>query len=103
MTAIVIICVVVVAALAFWLVSVMMVARNPRRGVARGERLRGDVQGGMHVGGGRSVSPRRDEPATLYEPGVASGDTAGPDTAGSETGDSGEARHSRRGPSPMDL
>lgn len=98
MTAIMVICVVVVAALAFWLASVMVAARNPRRGVAHGERLRGDVQGGVHVGGGRSVSPRPDEPATLYEPGASGGDTAGP-----EAGDAGEARHARRGQSPMDL
>lgn len=92
-TAIVIICVVVVVALGVWLASVMMAARNPRRGVGRRERLRGDVQGGMHVGGGRSVSPRPDEPATVYDLGMA----------GPETGDAGEARQARRGQSPMDL
>jgi hypothetical protein len=61
-TAIWIIVAVAVAGLAVWLGSVALAARKPYQGRAHGERLRGTVQGGMHVGAGRSVAPRRDEP-----------------------------------------
>jgi hypothetical protein len=75
-TAIWIIVAVAVAGLAIWLGSVALAARKPHQEHARGERLRGTVQGGRHVGAGRSVAPRRDEPVT---PGnVPAGDTLHP-------------------------
>jgi hypothetical protein len=69
---------VAVAGLAVWLGSVALAARKPYQEHARGGRLRGTaVQGGMHVGAGRSVAPRRDEPVTPGE--VPAGDTLHPD------------------------
>ncbi len=59
-TSIVIICVVAVAALAIWLVAIAMADRNPAFRHPHLEPRRGRVQGGTHVGGGRSVAPRRD-------------------------------------------
>jgi hypothetical protein len=61
-TGIVVFCVVVVLALAIWLGAVALAARrrysrNPER-----EPMRGVVQGGQHMGGGRSVMPTRDAP-----------------------------------------
>ncbi len=72
-TAIWIIVAVVVAGLAVWLGGMALAARKPYQEHAHGERLRGTVQGGMHVGSGRSVAPRRDEP-------VIPGDTPAGDT-----------------------
>jgi hypothetical protein len=51
-TAIWIICVVLVAGLAIWLVGVALAARK----AYVGQQLRGSVQGGMHIGAGRSVA-----------------------------------------------
>ena len=50
-------CVVVLAALlvSIWIAMRAKVPRQPRL-----EPRRGQVQGGTHMGGGRSVSPRRD-------------------------------------------
>jgi hypothetical protein len=59
-TGIVIIVVVVVAALAIWLGLVARAARRPAGKNEGGQRMRGLVQGGEHVGGGRSVMPHRD-------------------------------------------
>jgi hypothetical protein len=53
---------VVVAALAVWLTTVARAARHPQQEHPQREPLRGLVQGGQHVGGGRSVAPRRDAP-----------------------------------------
>jgi hypothetical protein len=50
------------AALAVWLTLVARAARRPQQGHPQRESLRGLVQGGQHVGGGRSVAPRRDAP-----------------------------------------
>jgi hypothetical protein len=92
-TAIWIICVVVVAGLAIWLGGVALAARKPHQEHAHGGRLHGTaVQGGMHVGAGRSVAPRRDEPVTPGE--VLGGDTLHPEA---ESGDAG-----RRSGSPLD-
>jgi hypothetical protein len=56
-----VIVVVGVLALAAWPVSVMLANRNPAgRRHPRAEHRRAQVQGGTHVGGGRSVAPRRD-------------------------------------------
>jgi hypothetical protein len=85
-TAIWIIVAVAVAGLAVWLGSVALAARKPHQEHAHGGQLRGTaVQGGMHVGAGRSVAPRRDEPVTPGE--VSGGDTLHPgaeDPAGTE-------------------
>jgi hypothetical protein len=61
-TGIVVVCVVIVLALAIWLGAVALAARrryvrNPKR-----ERMGSVVQGGRHMGGGRSVMPTRDAP-----------------------------------------
>lgn len=89
---ILVICVVAVTGLAVWLRSVALAGRKPHQEHAHGGRLRGTaVQGGMHVGAGRSVAPRRDEPVTPGE--VPGGDTLHP---GIETPDAGaESRNAR--------
>ena len=56
-------CVAIVLALA-WLVAVALAQRKPSFEQPRIEPRRGQVQGGTHVGGGRSVSPRRDAEVT---------------------------------------
>lgn len=61
-TWIVIIVVVIVVVLAAWLVLVARAARRPGQEHPKREPLRGLVQGGQHVGGGRSVAPTRDAP-----------------------------------------
>jgi hypothetical protein len=99
-TAIWIIVAVVVAGLVVWLVSVTLAARKPHQEHAHGEWLRGDVQGGMHVGGGRSVAPRRDEEVIPGE--VPPGDTLHPGGEGLAAGP--DASGARRGSgSPLDL
>jgi hypothetical protein len=60
-------CAVIVAALAAWLVVVGFAQRRPGTERPRTERRRGRVQGGTHTGGGRSVGPTRDEPAVPGE------------------------------------
>jgi hypothetical protein len=75
-TAIWIIVGVAVAGLVVWLGSVALAARKPYQEHAHAERLRGTVQGGMHVGAGRSVAPRRDEEAKPGE--VPPGDSLHP-------------------------
>ena len=57
-----VIVVVVVAGLAVWLVMGALAARRPQQEHPQREPLRGLVQGGQHVGGGRSVAPTRDAP-----------------------------------------
>jgi hypothetical protein len=58
---IVVLAVVAVLAVAAWPVTVMLTRRRPRgRQPQQAEHLRANVQGGTHVGGGRSVGPRRD-------------------------------------------
>jgi hypothetical protein len=59
-TVIWIMCVVIVLSLAVWLAAVAMAARRPAFQKPRIEPRRGQVQGGTHVGGGRSVAPHRD-------------------------------------------
>ena len=72
-----IIVVVAVVGLAIWLGSIALAARKPSQEHARGARLRGTaVEGGLHVGAGRSVAPRRDEPVIPGE--VPGGDTLHP-------------------------
>jgi len=57
---IIVIVVVVVVALAIWLFTIMRAAQHPQQEHPEREPLRGMVQGGQHVGGGRSVAPTRD-------------------------------------------
>ena len=59
---IVAICAVAVVALAVWLVIIGLAARRPGRDRPSQDQIRGLVQGGQHVGGGRSVAPTRDAP-----------------------------------------
>jgi hypothetical protein len=91
-TAIWIIVAVVVVGLAVWLGSVALAARKTSQEHRRGGRLRGTaVEGGVHVGGGRSVAPRRDEPVTPGE--VPGGDTLHPGAeAPADDTESGDAR-----------
>jgi len=58
-TGIIVIVVVVVVCLVVWLGSVALAARRPAREHPQHDPLRGLVQGGQHVGGGRSVAPRQ--------------------------------------------
>ncbi len=51
----------VVLALGGWLLAVRLAANKPGHNRPQAEHRRGQVQGGSHVGGGRSVMPRRDE------------------------------------------
>jgi hypothetical protein len=99
-TAIWIIVAVAAAGLVVWLGSVALAARKPHQEHAHGDQLRGSVQGGMHVGGGRSVAPRRDEPVTPGD--VPAGDTLHP--GGEDPGAGPELRGDRKGSgSPLDL
>ena len=61
-TGIVVIIVVVVVCLAVLLGSVALAARRPAQEHPQHDPMRGLVQGGQHVGGGRSVAPHRDRP-----------------------------------------
>ena len=61
-TGIVVIVVIVVLGLALWLAMVARAARHPAEERPRDDPMRGLVQGGQHVGGGRSVAPTRDAP-----------------------------------------
>jgi len=59
---ILVIVVVVVVGLAVWLATVALAARRPAQEHPQHDQVRGLVQGGQHVGGGRSVAPTRDAP-----------------------------------------
>ena len=78
-TAIWIICAVAVVGLAGWLIAVARAERTPFFRHPQYDRRRGRVQGGTHVGGGRSVAPRRDEPVI---PDENPDDSTLPDRAG---------------------
>ena len=101
--AIVIICLVGVIGLVTWVVVVRLAARRPHEPNPRRGQMRGVIQGGMHVGGGRSVAPTRDapvpegggEPPTIEEEVAAhEGPAAGGGYPNRHPGNSG---------SPMDL
>ncbi len=93
-TGIVVFCVVIVAGLAIWLIAVALAARRPYSQNPKRERMRGLVQGGHHVGGGRSVAPTRDAPVP----------EGGGDPPPPEEEDAAQAgRPVRRSGSPMDL
>ena len=70
---------VAVAGLAVWLVAVARAESNPFFRHPHPDRRRGRVQGGTHVGGGRSVAPRRDAPVI---PDENPDDSTLPDRAG---------------------
>lgn len=61
-TGIIVFVVVIVVSLAVWLISVALAARRPGQEHPKQDQVRGLVQGGQHVGGGRSVGPTRDAP-----------------------------------------
>jgi hypothetical protein len=52
--------VVAVLALGSWLLAVRLAANKPGNTKTPAAHRRGQVEGGSHVGGGRSVMPRRD-------------------------------------------
>lgn len=87
-TVLLIMCVVIVAVLAAWLVAVAYAQRRPWVRHPGIERRRGRVQGATHTGGGRSVAPPRD---AVVVPGENPEDSSVPD------------RGAARGDSPMDL
>jgi hypothetical protein len=62
-----IMCAAIVVALVAGVGVVLLADRNPFYRHRGQEPRRGRVQGGTHVGGGRSVAPRRDAPVTLGE------------------------------------
>jgi hypothetical protein len=62
-----IICVVAVVSLSIWLVAIARADRSPSFRHPHVEPRRGRVQGGTHVGGGRSLAPRRDAEITPDE------------------------------------
>lgn len=55
-----VIVIVTVVALAAWLGSVFLASRNPAGKDPDLRQRRAQVDGGTHMGGGRSVAPRRD-------------------------------------------
>jgi hypothetical protein len=97
---IVVICVVVVVALVAWLVIMFRAARHPGQEHPKREPMRGLVQGGQHVGGGRSVAPTRDAPVPEgggNPPSVEEEDRA------SQASRSQSGQQPRNSGSPMDL
>jgi hypothetical protein len=98
-TAIWVIAVVVVAALAVYLLLVRYAAEHPGQKTRRRERMRGVVQGGQHVGGGRSVMPRRDAP--VPPEGGEPPDPGEPDIEDQQAGQGQRPRRSSG--NPMDL
>ncbi len=70
------------------LIPVMLAGRAPRRtGPASVPPRAGPVQGGVHLGDGRSVAPHRDAPAEGSErEKVVQGQAAGDEGAGTEEG-----------------
>jgi hypothetical protein len=71
--------IVAVVALAVFVAVVLISDRSPYFRHPQHDRRRGRVQGGTHVGGGRSVSPRRDDPVI---PDEHPDDSTLPDRAG---------------------
>jgi hypothetical protein len=91
---IVLICVVAVVTIGIWLGSVFFASRHPGSKNPKRERMRGLVQGGQHVGGGRSVMPTRDAP-------VPPGGGEPPTPEEEDAAQAGQPI--RRSGSPMDL
>jgi hypothetical protein len=90
---IIVICVVAVVGLMTWVIVVGRASRRPYEPNPQRGHMRGVVQGGMHVGGGRSVAPTRDAPV--------------PEGGGEPPTIEQEVAHGRKdrapGSSPMDL
>jgi hypothetical protein len=95
-TGIWILCAVIVASLTVWLLLIARAARHPGSDNRHVQRMRNLVQGGEHVGGGRSVMPRRD--AEVPEGG-------GTPPSPEEMAQAAEDRraHRQQSGSPMDL
>src|SRR5579863_9136539 len=104
-TGIVVFVVVIVLALAAWLVGVALAARRPGQDHPKREPLRGLVQGGQHVGGGRSVAPTRDAPVPEGggNPPSVEAEDLGAEAARAEAHAAHEAGRAPRSGSPMDL
>jgi hypothetical protein len=102
---IVVICVVVVAALAAWLLLIRRAADQPGQEHPKRDPLHGLVQGGQHVGGGRSVMPTRDAPVPEGggNPPSAQAEDAAAEGARAEAHAAHEAGRAPRSGSPMDL
>lgn len=98
-TGILVLCVVIVVSLAAWLLVVARAARRPGQKHPKRDPLRGVVQGGQHVGGGRSVAPTRDAP--VPEGGGDPPSAEEEDQAAQSRSQS--AKQSRKSDSPMDL
>lgn len=62
LTAIIATVVVAVVGVAFLILAVVRASRHPQQEHPQPDATRGLVQGGHHVGGGRSVAPTRDAP-----------------------------------------
>jgi hypothetical protein len=101
--AIAVICVVGVIALVTWVVVVRLAARRPHEPNPRRGQMRGVVQGGMHVGGGRSVAPTRDAPVPEGggEPPSIEEEVAAHESSAARAG--GSEREPGKSGSPMDL
>jgi hypothetical protein len=93
LTGIVVLCIVAVVGIIVLIGAVRWAARHPGHNRRKLEPMRGVVQGGQHVGGGRSVAPHRDAP-------VPEGGGTPPEPE--EQVESHESR-SVKGTSPMDL
>jgi hypothetical protein len=100
-TGIWVLAVVIVVSLAVWLVLVRYAAKRPGQKFRRREQMRGVVQGGQHVGGGRSVAPRRDAPVPEGGGGPPSPDAADVEDVQNER--AGSRGSAKREGSPMDL
>ena len=96
-----VIIVVSVAALAVMLLLIRYAARHQAHKARRPEQMRGVVQGGQHVGGGRSVAPHRDAP--VAEGGGTTPNPDAPDVEDAEAEDAGAGQAGRRSGNPMDL
>jgi hypothetical protein len=92
-TGIWIMCIVIVAGLVIWLGAVALAARRSGRKNEHVRPMRGLVQGGEHIGGGRSVMPTRD--AEVPEGG---GEALAPE----DMMQSGEERPRHKSGSPID-
>jgi len=97
-TAIWAIVIVVVVGLAVYLGLVRYAAAHPGQKLRRKERMRGTVQGGQHVGGGRSVMPHRDAPVP-----EGGGEPPGPEAPDAEDLEAGTRGSRRSSGNPMDL
>ena len=91
-----IICVVGVIGLVAAVVIVRLASRRPHHANPQRGQLRGLVQGGQHVGGGRSVAPTRDAP-------VPGGGGEPPSIEEEVAAREGQAARKPGSGSPMDL